>query len=232
MSAGSVTMAVLSRSGRTFLAIALGIQVVGVLGAASINAAINDDIRTPLWEFPGVVWIRYPLLGVGAGAVTAMLAVFVSHGVTRRQFLTGAAGYAGIVCALMALVGALGFLLERGVYELTDAPIHLESQNVPRLFLIYVLLYGSYVISGSLIGAGFLRWKQRTAALMITPFVLPLTITESLFATWWGGLTNRNEVEPWLDLSVAAPIVVVVLAVSGWLAFVLLRDAPMKQKKA
>ena len=231
MSTSAEVTTQMARGGRVFLTIVALVQLLGAAGAALANGVLAEEITQPMWEFPGVVWIRYPLVGVGASLGTAAMAIYVAHGVTRRDFLAGAARYALFVCALLAALGVAAFGLERLVYELGGWNTEFEGYAPFTLFVTYLLLFGAYAVSGALIGAAYARWSTVRATWMITPLVLPIVVAEALLSTWWGGLTNRESIDPWVPLSVAAPVIAVTIAVGTWLAYVLLRDVAIKPKK-
>lgn len=219
------------RNGRLFLSIVLTVQVLGVVVVAIGNGVFADRVTEMVWEFPGVVWIRYPLFGVGAALGSSMLPIFVANGITRRDYLRGVVKYSAFVCALVGLVGVVGYGVERAVYEIGGWDADLESHSLARLLTTYVLLYVSYLVTGTLVGAAFGRWKQRSAAWLITPLLFPLVAAEVLLATWWGGLSNRDGAEAWLPFGAAVPLVVLAIALGAWLAYLLLRDVAIRPKK-
>ena len=231
MSPSTVVARTMARNGRLFLSIVLTIQVLGVVLVAIGNGVLADHLTESVWEFPGVVWIRYPLFGVGAAFGATTLSMYVANGITRRDYLGGIAKYSAFVCVLVAIVGVIGYGLERGVYVVGGWDADLDSLSPARLFATYVLLYVAYLVNGTLIGASFARWKQRTAAWMITPLLFPLAAAEVLLGTWWGGLSNDAANDPWLPFGAAVPLTVLAIAAGAWLAFLLLRDVPIKPKK-
>lgn len=233
VSTSAVVASSLLRSARWFLWGILAIQVLVVIAVAIGNGIVSDDeITQAVWEFPGVVWIRYPLFGIGVAAGAATMTPFIANGVTRREYLAGTARYAGVVCAAVAVMGALGYWLERAVYVVADWEVDIADHSPIRLLVTYVLLYTSYIVSGAMVGAGFARWEPKPAAWMITPFLFPLVVSEVALSTWWGGLSNddRPALEP-LPFGFAVPVVVAVIAAGAWIAHRLLRDVAIRPKK-
>jgi len=222
----------LVHGGRWFLISVLGIQVLVIAVCIGINAIVSDPITDTVWEWPGVVWIRYPMIGAGAGLAGAMLVPYLVHGVTRREYLRGAAAYAAGIVAVACVVGVVAYVVERGVYAIGDHDVDITSSSPLHLLVTYALLLLAYIATGALIAAAYSRWSQARASWMITPFLLPMAAAEVLLGTWWAGIARGEEDRPLqLSLAIGGPLVVAVLALSAWVVWLLLRDVAVKPKK-
>ena len=67
----------LAHGARWFLFVIVAIQLLVFAALVIVNATASETIRDTVWEWPGVVWIRYPMIGAGAGLATATLVPFL-----------------------------------------------------------------------------------------------------------------------------------------------------------
>ncbi|HYD10419.1 MAG TPA: hypothetical protein VEA78_09975 [Acidimicrobiales bacterium] len=217
---------------RVFVGIVVGIQLVVAVVIAVGNgiAKAPDPVTQSVWELPGVLWIRYPLIGAGA-AISGMLVNHVVHGITRRQYLRGSAVYGVGICAFVAAVGVLGYAAERLVYGLGGWETDIVNQSVLQMFVTYVLLLGAYVVTGALFAAVYMRFSPYRATLLLLPLLVPMAATEALLATWWVGVALDADRPQPVPFAAGAPLTVVVLALASWALFLLLRDVAIKTKK-
>jgi hypothetical protein len=222
----------LAHGGRWFLFLIVAIQLLVFAVLVVINAAASDPIRDTVWEWPGVVWIRYPMIGAGAGLATATLVPFLANGVTRREYLRGAGMYATAAVALLSVIGLAAYLLERAFYDLGDRDVELGSQSPLHLFATYALLLSAYVVIGALIASGYARWSPHRATLMLVPFLLPMAAAETLLGTWWSSVAIPEDEPPLrLSLAVGGPAVAAVVLLAAAVVWLLLRDVAVRPKK-
>ena len=222
----------LAYGARWFLFLILAIQLLVFAVLVVINANASDPIRDSVWEWPGVVWIRYPMIGAGAGLATATLVPFLANGVTRREYLRGAATYATAAVALISVIGLAAYLLERGFYELGDRDVELGSQSPLHLLATYVLLLSAYVVMGALIASGYARWSSHRATWMLVPFVLPMAAAETLLGTWWSSVAIPDDEPPLrVSLAIGGPVVAAVIVMAGAVVWLLMRDVAIRPKK-
>ena len=222
----------LAHGARWFLFVIVAIQLLVFAVLVVVNAAASDPIRDTVWEWPGVVWIRYPMIGAGAGLATATLVPFLANGVTRREYLRGAAMYATAAVALLSVIGLVAYLLERAFYDLGDRDVELGSQSPLHLLATYALLLSSYVVMGALIASGYARWSPHRATWMLVPFLLPMAAAETLLGTWWSSVAIPEDEPPLrLSLAVGGPLVAAVVLLAGAVVWLLLRDVAVRPKK-
>lgn len=222
----------LAHGARWFLFLIVGIQLLVLVVLVGINARMSDPIRDSVWEWPGVVWIRYPMIGAGAGLATATLVPFLANGVTRREYLRGAATYASAAVALISVIGLAAYVLERGFYELGDRDVELGSQSPLHLFATYALLLSAYVVTGALIASGYARWSPHRATWMLVPFLVPMAAAETLLGTWWSSVAVPDDAPPLqLSLAIGGPVVAAVVLVAALAVWFLLRDVAVRPKK-
>ena len=231
MTPSAVVASSLARGARQFLAVIVGIQVLAVLVLAIVNGSIHDPITESVWEWPGVVWIRYPIGAFGGAMMASTLLPFLANGVTRRQYLRGAALFALYIAGIVVAVGIGGYAVERIIYAAGGWDTDLVSQAPVHLATVYLLLSAAYIVTGALIGAGYMRWSPARASWMITPFCVPAVAAELLLGTLWGGVAIPRDADRWLSLLISGPAVALLLAASAWLVFVLMRDVSIRPKK-
>ena len=223
----------LARGGRWFLAGVIGIQVLVAMAVAVGNGMTRspDPVERSVWEMPGVVWIRYPLLGLGAALVGTTLVPYLANGVTRRQYVAGAGLYGYGTCAAIAVLGIVGLGIERVVYALGGWEVDIDDLSVPLMFVSYVLLLVAYVQTGALLALSYARWRPYRATLAMVPFVLPMIGAEVLLGTWWTGATVRESAPQLVDTAIGVPATAALLVAGSWVAFALLRDLAVKPNR-
>lgn len=233
MSDTTVIAGSLVRGGRWFLGGIIGIQLLVAMGIAVGNGIVKapDPVEDSVWEMPGVVWIRYPLLGLGAALVGTTLVPYLANGVTRRQYLAGAGLYGYGTCAAIALLGVVGLGVERVIYAIGGWEVDIDDVSVPLMFVSYVLLLVAYVLTGALLALSYARWRPSRASLALVPFVLPMIGAEVLLGTWWTGATVRESAPQLVDTAIGVPATAALLVVGSWVAFALLRDLPVKPNR-
>lgn len=143
---------------------------VGVgVALLTINLVANG-----VWgEIDGSVWdgtasiFQYAMLGGGVMVVAGYLPVYLTHGITRRDFTTGATIALVGLAAVAALATTAGYLVESVVFDVADWPHVLTGEHEMHIYdrpdqygLIAVELFSLYVthaIAGMLIVAALFR---------------------------------------------------------------------------
>jgi hypothetical protein len=225
-----VVAGLMLRGARWFVVWLLSLQLLAVVVAAVINGLVNDPITQSVWQWPALFWIRFPLVGVGAGAASGSLAVFVANGVTRRTYVAGVGLFGLAVCAITAGVSVLAYFVERAVYAIGGFDTNLVDQQPLHFGTVYLLLLACYLVSGVLIGAGFARLSALVAACLVVLFISPFLVGELLLGTWWGGI-EKGQLHDVVPLAAGAPIVVAVVCAAAIAAWLLLRDLAIRPKK-
>ena len=154
---------------------------------------------------------RYWLLGVGAVFPSAMLRVYIAHGVTRARLARGASTAALVVGSLLALIMAAAFATEHLIYRGNgwDLPVrgHLfeSASSFGLVFGEFAVVYLVHFLAGWTIGLLFLRMDRMSAILLLVPAYLPAVLAEwVLGAGWpglvWDGVFGERISAPWIAL--------------------------------
>jgi hypothetical protein len=204
---------------------------VVIVGAAVVNGIVNDPVTVSVWQWPALIWVRYPIAAVGAMLVTVSLPIFLANGVTRRQFHAGAVAFGASVITILAAMSIVGFGLERLVYLVGGFDVALVDQRPLQMFVTYLVLLGCYLVSGYLIGGTVTKWPPRVAGWLITLCVAPLVAGEIVLGTFWGGVENGNVQAP-IPLAVGVPLMLAVVVAGTYAGFLVMRDVAVRPKKA
>jgi hypothetical protein len=132
---------------------------------------------------------RFWLLIVAIMLVTTTLRQFVAHGVTRREFLAGAALGILVFAVLLAALVPVGHGLESAVLSLTGHeaagyPAFSARLGAQEFGRALPSLLG-YAVSGGLFAIVFHRFPAWIALLMLIPAAAPLMVS--------GGLLGYDE---------------------------------------
>jgi hypothetical protein len=206
--------------------------IFGIIGA--ILALVNDDIGS-VWT--GARWVpQYMILALGVITTSQHLRVYVAHGVSRRRFIAGAAGYGAAVSVLFATVMELGFVVERlifhagtaqqfgaGTYDVVASPLVALTTAAE-----FAVLYAAYFFAGWLIASCFYRLPVWGALALIIPTFLPVNLIEVI--QWHSGLA-ADLVAVFGIPAITTPVYLVggtlVVVIAGLLIGRLLRDVPV-----
>lgn len=172
---------------------------------------------------------RYFPLSMGIIVTAAYLPVAIASGVTRRSFGWAGAGIVIALSGLMALLEAVGYLIEYGLYRLVDqvpefTTPHLFDQGyqfwiiVPEVWIIVA----ANVAAGWLIGSAYYKWGWLGPTLALPLLLLPLLAVEALMAVGWAGSAlEALDIEPLPTAAgVPAALAVVALTLAGMQRFV------------
>ncbi|WNB87191.1 hypothetical protein [Cellulomonas sp. ATA003] len=141
-----------------------------------------DELEGSVWEMldQGPRWF---LFAMGIAVVTGYLTAHVANGMTRRSF-TAAATVAGLgVVAAYAVVTAVGYLVERAVFDARGWPTTLGSHHLytdtGQIALVLAengLVPAVYAASGLCVGAVYYRgggwWGTLTLPLTVGPVLV------------------------------------------------------------
>ena len=140
--------------------------------------------RFSLWLTIANSAAKYWLLVVGIILISMQFRQFIANGVTRREFLTGAAVFGLTLVVAFAVIVPLGHAVETGVLGL----IGRRPEGYPVCTIGVALVeFGrvlpqslGFFVSGTLIAAGFYRFRPWTGVALIVPGALPLGIGQGL----------------------------------------------------
>jgi hypothetical protein len=192
-----------------------------------------------IWTYSGT-WVRWVLLVIGILVVPLMFRVLVAHGITRRGFAAASAAGIGLLAAITGCYMVIGYLVERAFYAAGDHPTTLmqphlfdSTGQVHLIFAEYALLAGASLVTGWLVGVGYLRlgWFFGTLALPLT--AIPVAAVEYLLGTWPSAGWNLGQLDvaaPGLPLGVALPLAAAAVGLGLLAGRWLLHAVPIKPK--
>ena len=233
----SATLGVLTRIFRTGLLCWAGAIAVVFLAIGYSIARWGQPDRS-IWAYSGTT-VRWVLLVLGILVAPLLFRVAVAHGVTRRGFAAACATGFGLLAAATGCYMAVGFLVERAFYAAGDHPTTLmqphlfdSTDQLHLVFAEYALLAGACLVTGWLVGVGYLRlgWFFGTLALPLAIF--PTAAVEYLLgtrpSTTWGldGFEATAELPVGVAIPLAAATVGLGLLFGRWL----LHGAPVKSR--
>jgi hypothetical protein len=198
----------------------VGIGVV-VFVANIVPNAVWGEIDSSVWTGASV-FFQYLMLAVGVTVAYSHMPVYLGHGITRRDFTTGALVVLGGLAVGAAVATTLGFGVEHLVYRIADWPHVLDNQAMHvyerpdeyGLILVEVLsLYVTHAIAGLVIVTGIARLGAVVGSVVLVAGVAIALGAEMALASGIGAPLGA-----WLG--VEAPSAAVGVAVAAGLAVV------------
>ncbi|MCP2169479.1 hypothetical protein [Goodfellowiella coeruleoviolacea] len=186
------TVAALLWAGHLRLLLIFWAIVVVIFVALGVGQAAFGQLDRSLWEIAGLGAAKYFPFALAIMITPLNLSVYVAHGVTRREFFTGAALFAGLLGLVFAVAFTLGFAVEHLAYTAAGLP---EGFTGPHLFtsggqvhlvlVEAVLTFTAHIASGWLIGSGYYRFGGWLGTLFLVPALVPALGTDVLLGTGW-----------------------------------------------
>lgn len=140
----------------------LALAVVTAL--ATLGMTLWGHVDTSTWHYTATQVPRWFALGLGFDLINTYLRLHVSHGRTRREFLRQLWPYFVSLSAVFALLIAISYVIERGVYALAGLSHQLRSpalfgspDNFLGVFGAFTLMLTLWTIAGALLAAAFTR---------------------------------------------------------------------------
>lgn len=212
---------------------------IAVLAAVvTAGAAVWGTVDRSLWHYPATMAARWFALGLGVDAITTYLRLHVAHGRTRRDFLRQLWPHLLVLSAFLALLVAIGYLVEGGVYALLDWPHQLPhpalfgtTDNLPGVIGAFTLMFVLWAIVGVLLAAAFTR--NVLLGLITVPIGL-LIITPSELVAGTTAVPLIQDVMEALHLPTAASIGfgLAGIVVGGAAIWGIVRDMPVRPRVA
>jgi hypothetical protein len=169
-----------------------GIAIV-VLTLAIVLVDRFGEITTSVVQFSrqGGIWFPFSLMIIIA---TTYLPTHVAAGMTRRAFATAALVAGGVTAAVYAVMLTLLIQVERAVFDrvgwphtLSDVGLSATSSgtavDVGRLFVDYLLMFGSGVVGGLLVGIVYYRAGGWWGTIALPLTIGPLLVVTALLAS-------------------------------------------------
>jgi hypothetical protein len=204
-----------------------GILVAVLAGSTAYSAAFTQT-RFSLWLTIANSAARYWLLVVGIILISMQFRQFVANGVTRREFLAGLAVFGPVLAVAFAVIVPLGHAAETGVLDLLGR----RPPGYPVCtFGVALVEFGrvlpqsvAYFVSGTLIAAGFYRFRPWTGVALIIPGALPLVIGQGLL-----GFDDRGAAaDLWpYAAALAAAALIIVAGAAG--IYAVMRDVAIRR---
>jgi hypothetical protein len=150
--------------------------------------AVVYEVRYSLWLIIAGQAMKWWLLVFGVLLVATHLRLYVANGVTRRDFLAGAALFGGLTAVAYALIVVLGHGIERLVWTAFGTP----PATYPAFSALEALReFGHYLpgalgclVTGALVAAGFYRFTWWIGLLLVIPGALPLAVADGLLGLY------------------------------------------------
>ncbi|OLF19008.1 hypothetical protein [Actinophytocola xanthii] len=179
---------------------------------------------------------RWLMFGLGLDMVSNTLRMHLAHGRTRREFVGQGLVHAVLMSGFAAVLIALAYLVERGVYAMFGWPQALNREamfatadDYPVILGTYWLLFLTWTIAGLVIGLGF--FHSNGLGLLTIPIGLAIALPTVLFTGNSGFPVIGDELVD-LDLSEGLLLALngglLVLAVG--IIWAIARHVPMKAK--
>jgi hypothetical protein len=208
--------------------------VLWFLGMVVVAVAVANVVITRFLEPGFSVWLvagsigNYWLMVVGILLVTMHLRQFISNGVTRRDFLIGAAVFGLTLAVLFAVWVPLGHGVESASLGLGG---RVGADYPPFSFAVAVREFGhalpsalAYGVAGIAVSAGFYRYG-RWGLLTLLPALLPIPATQAFL-----GIDEHGQLSArFVPYSVALVISLAATAVAAVLYHRTLRDVPIRR---
>lgn len=216
-----------------WLIMLLGFTAVGV-----IIHLVNGTIHESVWDYAAQS-PKYFNSSVGVMLTPAFLTLMVAHGVTRRTFALAGTVLLVLNAAGTAVLWALIYLLERGLFSWQDWPqalmnTHLftDTSQTGLVVTEFFLLVLSHEVAGWLIGTTFFRFRFWGGLALLPLTILPAVATELLLLSGWvaRALGDQGDDRPPLALSI--PAVLAICALGLYLNYLLLRAIGLKPPRS
>jgi hypothetical protein len=219
---------------RIYRPVALWFWAIMVVGVA-VGMVIISRLTDPTFSFWLVVAgtaAKYWLGVVGVLVVSMHLRQFVANGVTRHDFLAGAALFLLVAAVLFALVVPLGHGAEQLLLMAGDPvpePYPTTSPSTGLAEFGHVLPAAlAFLVTGVAGTAGFYRYGAWGGLALLPIVALPVAASEALLGVdEHGGFEVR-----FVPYPAAALITLAVTALAGLLVHLMLRDVAIRRATA
>ena len=189
-----------------FAVIVLAVEAIGVVIITSAT-----DLQFSLWLAIAGSAVKYWTLVIGIMLVAMHLRQFVANGVTRREFVAGAALFMLTVAGGFAVAVVLGHCLESAVAgaigeRAAGYPVLSAGGLLGELGRVLPQAI-AWPLSGALIAVGFYRFRAWLGLIVMVAGALPAAVA--------GGLVSLDEQGHVRDLLPYAPALLIWLVVTG-----------------
>ncbi|AGL20433.1 twin-arginine translocation signal domain-containing protein [Actinoplanes sp. N902-109] len=177
MSPRRLVLVSLWRSYRRVLAWFLGILVVGVTIADLVATRVADP-APGIWMYVANAF-RWWLAVIAVVLVTSNLRNYVAGGITRRDFLAGAATLLALAAVAFSIVVPLGHGIEYALHGGSGFSAAIALRDFGHTLPACL----AAAVTGAAASAGFYRYGARGGLVLLVPALLPAAVTEALLST-------------------------------------------------
>jgi hypothetical protein len=211
--------------------------------AVTLGVSYWRDIEVSGWSIASQVAPWYALF-IGVHVGHSVLPLHITHGQTRREYFAQAVMFVGVFAAAVAVLVAVGFVVEAGLYRLAGWPQTIEDaslyERALQSHLVIAetwLIAGLWAAGGAFIGAAFYR-DGALGFLAIVASVFIAGIAGLALGSDWGPFGGAQSWTRWIGDDPAiqplagAVIYLVCIAVALALLRLVTRDVPVRNKSA
>jgi hypothetical protein len=215
---------------RVYRPIVLPFAVIFVVAEVIATVAVTHfkDLGFSMWLTLGGQAAKYWILVIGIILVAMQLRQFVVNGVTRHEFLAGAAVFGLVLAVGWAVVVPLGHGIESAVLAAFGTrgpgyPVQ-TAGGALREFGQQLPISLAYLVSGATIAIGFYRWRAWIGLVVMVGGAAPAVLTDWLLGfNEWNGVTHSVPYPAGLAASLA------ITGLVGWGCHRAISDVPIRR---
>lgn len=221
----------------TFVAVLTGITWV-LVAVLVFVVSITRDIQISGWNVAAAQLARWLMIALGFHLIRHHLALSVSHGRTRREFMGQASVFTLVLAGASAVFITIGFWLESLVYgamdwpQKVDQPYFTSGTELPSIFVAYWAMFAVWTVIGMLVTSGFDRSHGTGLLTLVLAFGLAVPAVMTVGGA--GSLPLLSDLPGLAGTSLVTPVA---LCVASWavglgVTWGLVRDMPLRTRTA
>ncbi|GII90915.1 hypothetical protein [Sinosporangium siamense] len=208
----------------------LWVALVVLAALVTAGPALWGGAPWDIWEQVSAGFAPWFALGLGFSLIRMFMPLHIAHGRIRREFTAHATVFTALFSAFLAVLIAVGYLLERVVLNSLGQTQSLgyhrfftDTYQFTRVVAEYWSIYSSWMIVGVFVSAAF--YRSRTLGLGSLLVGFPLVYLGR-------GLANLAVPDHLENLPGVAALGVsaVIFLIGALLVWALLRDIPLRAK--
>lgn len=212
--------------------------LVAVVAATIAGVATVSTISRSGWEMAAAAPPWFAAF-IGGYLTNSVLPLHVAHGQTRRDFAIELVILSVLFTAALAILMAIGFLLETLLYRVMDWPrvlsedhLFTSTTQVPLIFTEFWLTFLTWFGAGAFVAAAWYR-SDGEGLIALVPALIPIAITGTALGDSWGpvGFVLGRFFEPASPpLALAIPICIASFLLTLAMTWPVVRDIPLRSK--